>query len=114
MNPEQVTGMIRQFLPFVSGIATALGLTWFDGVASAVLATIGPVGALASLVWSLVNKKQGNIVAMAAAVPSVKAIEMSNTAEGRAIAAPGVTPDNVTVSPVTPAAGPIGTGSMRR
>lgn len=111
MNPEQVMGMIRQFLPFVSGIATALGLTWFDGVVAAILSTVGPVGALISLVWSLVNKKEASILALAAVVPGVKQIEMKDTPEGRALAAPGVTPDNVIVAPPS---GPLGVGSMRR
>ncbi len=86
MNPEQVVGTIRQFLPFFSGIAAALGWTWFDGVASAVLLTIGPVGGLISLVWSLVSKKQANVVAAAIAVaPTGTRVALPNTPEGRAI-----------------------------
>ncbi len=95
MNPEQLVGTIRQFLPFVSGIAAALGWTWFDGVAGAILATIGPVGGLVSLVWSLVSKKQANIVTAAAAVPGVQSIVLAPTAAGRALEQ--ATPSNVNV-----------------
>lgn len=96
MNPEQLIGTIRQFLPFFSGIAAALGFTWFDGVAGAVLATIGPVGGLISLIWSLVSKKQANILAAAAAIPAVKRIELQPTSEG--ISLERATPSNVVVA----------------
>lgn len=109
MNPEQITGLIRQFLPFVSGIATALGLTWFDGVASAVMATIGPVGALISVVWSLVNKKEANIVTMAAVVPGVRSIALEATPEGRVLAT--ATPPNVAVAAGDVGSAPRGAGN---
>lgn len=95
MNPEQITGIIRQFLPFVSGIAMALGLTWFDGVAASVLAALGPVGALVSLIWSLVNKTNANLVKTASVVPGVRSITLDNTVAGRTLAQ--VTPSNVNV-----------------
>lgn len=106
LNPEQVTGTIRQFLPFFSGIATALGVTWFDGVASAVLATVGPLMGLASLVWSLTNKKEANILLSAKAVPGVQNINLNNTAQGRALehatlTVPGIAVDHTPeVTPV--------------
>ena len=96
MNPDQIAGIIRQFLPFVSGIAVALGLTWFDGVASAVLNVLGPATALISLVWSLASKTPANVLASAAAIPSVKTIVLADTNVGRELAAS--TPPNVTIA----------------
>jgi hypothetical protein len=97
MNPDQVVGTIRQFLPFVGGIATALGLTWFDGLASAVLATIGPVMTLVSLIWSLISKTHANTLTSAAAIPGVAGIVLTDTNAGRTLAAN--TPANVAVKP---------------
>lgn len=99
MNPDQVVGTIRQFLPFVSGIALALGLTWFDGVASAVLNVIGPVTALVSLVWSLIDKTKASTIAKVATMSGVKSIALEDNNAGRALAP--VTPLNVNVA-VTP------------
>ena len=96
MNPDQIIGTIRQFLPFVGGIATALGWTWFDGVASATLAVLGPAMTLGSLVWSLISKTHANIVSSAAAVPGVSSITLTDTNAGRALAS--ATPSNVNVS----------------
>lgn len=100
MNPEMITGTIRQWLPYASGIATALGLTWFDGVASTILSLSGPAGFLISWIWSMSNKTEGNILTMAANVPGVARIEMFDSERGRALAAPGVTPPKVQVAPV--------------
>ena len=104
MNPEQVMGLIRQFLPFVSGIATALGLTWFDGVAAAVLQVVGPLMGLGSLVWSLVNKKQANILTAAKGLtdengsPLVEHILLAPTVAGRKLE--DETPAGVSTKPV--------------
>lgn len=111
MNSEQVTSMIRQFLPFISGIATALGLTWFDGVASAVLATIGPVMGLVSVIWSLVKNKQANILASAkgltdsSGAPIVEHIQLAPTPTG--VQLQNETPAGISVAPapLTAAAG---------
>ena len=97
MNPDQIAGTIRQFLPFVSGIATALGLTWFDGLAAAILNVLGPAMALGSLVWSLVSKTHANTLTSAAAIPGVAGIVLTDTNAGRALAAN--TPANVAVKP---------------
>lgn len=97
MNTEQIIGLIRQFLPFASGIAAALGWTWFDGVAAAILQVIGPLGALISLVWSLVSKTNANIVTSAAKVPGVATITLQPNAAGAALAPNSVTPPNVTL-----------------
>ncbi len=96
MNPDQIAGTIRQFLPFVSGIATALGLTWFDGVAAAVLNVLGPATALISLVWSLVSKTHASTLTSAAAIPGVSNIVLADTVAGRALAP--LTPPNVAVA----------------
>lgn len=95
MNSDQVVGTIRQFLPFVSGIATALGLTWFDGVASAVLATVGPVGALISLIWSLIDKTKTSTINRVAAMPEVKSVILVDNNAGRATAS--TTASNVVI-----------------
>lgn len=105
MNPAQLEGTIRQFLPFFSGIALALGWTWFDGVASAILMALGPVMGLASLIWSLVSKKQANIVAAAAAlrdansVPIVERIALAPTVAGHDVEAATPHLPNVAVVP---------------
>lgn len=105
MNAIQVEKLIRQFLPFASGIALALGWTWFDGVASAVLLALGPAAALVSLVWSLVSGKQANVVAAAASLrdensrPVVKHIELAPTPAGKAIEEATPTLPNVAVAP---------------
>lgn len=113
MNSEQVTALIRQFLPFISGIATALGLTWFDGVASAVLATVGPVMGLVSVIWSLVKNKQANILTAAkgltdsSGAPIVEHIQLAPTPTG--IQLQNETPAGIsTIPPMTAGA------SMRR
>jgi len=106
LNPEQVVGTIRQFLPFFSGIATALGVTWFDGVASAVLATIGPLMGLISLVWSLVSKTQANTLIAAKSMvdskgqPIVEQINLAPTAAGMKLQAQ--TPAGIVVPNTTP------------
>ena len=97
MNPDQIIGTIRQFLPFVGGIATALGWTWFDGLAAATLAVLGPAMTLGSLVWSLISKTHASTLTSAAAIPGVSNIVLTDTAAGRALA-PG-TPPNVAVKP---------------
>ena len=100
MNPEQITGLIRQVLPFLSGLATALGLTWFDGVAAATLNVIGPLMGLASVVWSLINKTQANIVTMAAVVPGVQHIDLFPTVEGKVLDAATKEIPNVSIKTV--------------
>ena len=100
MNPEQLVGLIRQFLPYFSGIATALGWTWFDGLAASVLQIIGPAAAIGSLVWSLISKTHANIVSSAAAVPGVANIALNDNAAGRALAP--VMPPNVNISATAP------------
>lgn len=101
MNTEQIIGMIRQFLPFIAGVATILG--WnksgqFDALGAAVVAAIGPLMALGSLVWSMVSKTNANLVATAASVPGVSTITLTPNAAGAALAP--VTPPNV-VMPTT-------------
>jgi hypothetical protein len=100
MNPEQVVGIIRQFLPFAAGIATILG--WnkageFDALGAAVVSAIGPVMGLASLVWSLVSKTNANIVTSAAKVPGVANIQLQQNEAGLALAPNSVTPPNVSL-----------------
>ncbi len=103
MNSEQLIGTIRQFLPFFSGIATALGWTWFDGVAGAALQAIGPVMGLVSLVWSLVSKKQANILIAAKSLtdvngaPVVEHIVLAPTIAGRQLEE--VTPTGISTKP---------------
>lgn len=99
MNSEQIVGTIRQFLPFVGGIITALG--WnkdgkFDSLANAAIALIGPAMTFGSLVWSLVSKTNAAIVTKAASVPGVASINLQNNAAGAALAP--VTPPNVNVT----------------
>ncbi len=101
MNSEMIVGMIRQFLPFIAGIATILG--WnkagqFDAIGAAVIAAIGPLMALGSLIWSLISKTDAALVTTAANVPGVSTITLSPTPAGTALAAN--TPANVGIAPV--------------
>lgn len=98
MNSEQVIGMIRQFLPFMAGVATILG--WnkngqFDSLVTAILATIGPLMAVGSLVWSMMSKTNAAIVSTAAKAPGVDTIILQNNSTGAALAPNSVTPSNV-------------------
>ncbi len=100
MNAEQIIGMIRQFLPFVAGIATILG--WnkdgkFDTLVSTLLTAIGPIMLAASAIWSYFSKTDGALVSTAAAVPGVSHITLANTPAGEALAPNTVTPANVTM-----------------
>lgn len=100
MNAEQVVGTIRQFLPFIAGIVTAMG--WnkdgkFNTLADALIAAIGPGMALISVVWSFFSKTNAALVSKAANVPGVASITLENTVDGRALAPNSVTPSNVQV-----------------
>lgn len=105
MSAEQIAGQVRVFLAMFTGVAGILGLTWYGAVSQAVidsigpvLAAVGPVTGLVTIIWSLVSKKPANILTSAATVlPGIK-IELPPTPEGRALAAPGVTPPNVVVA----------------
>lgn len=98
MNSEQIVGLIRQFLPFIGGIVTALG--WnkageFDALSAAFVQAIGPVMTLGSVIWSLVAKTNASLVTSAAKVPGVATITLQPNAAGQALAP--VTPPNVQV-----------------
>ncbi|HYV34101.1 MAG TPA: hypothetical protein VE988_00265 [Gemmataceae bacterium] len=114
MNPDQVIGVVRQFLPFVGGLVSMFG--WlkageFEALSGAVVAAIGPVMLLGSAVWSVVSKTDANLVKSAAAVPGVRSIDLRDNPEGRALAP--VTPNNVNVTPSPIQTGPLGVGGMR-
>lgn len=100
MNPDQITGIIRQFLPFAAGIATILG--WnkageFDALGAAFVSAIGPVMGLGSLIWSILSKTNAKIVSSAAATPGVATIQLQPNEAGRALAPNSVTPPNVSL-----------------
>lgn len=122
MNAEQVTGQVRTFVAMFSGVAAILGLTWYGAVSEAVINAIGPVSLaigpvmyVGATIWSAVTKTKANRLASAAVViPGVK-IVLPPTPEGRALAAPGVTPDNVVVaSNMTAPDGGVGGQQARR
>ncbi len=98
MNTEMVLGMIRQFLPFLAGVATILG--WnkngqFDALSTAILATVGPLMAVGSAIWMLMGKTNAAIVSKAANAPGVDTIILQNNTTGAALAPNNVTPSNV-------------------
>lgn len=112
MSAQQIEGQARIFLSFAGGIAAALGLTWFGSVSQAfldaigpTLAAVGPIVGLATAIWSAISKKQANILTTATALTDdagrrvVANIQLAPTPAGVALAAPGVTPPNVTVAP---------------
>ena len=96
MNPDQIESQVRLWLSVASGIAGALGWTWFDGLAAKIAAFAGPAFALGLAVWSLIANKQANRVASVAAMPEVKKIELQPTSAGAKLEA--VTPPNVAVA----------------
>lgn len=96
MNPEQVSGQVRLWLAVFSGIAGALGWTWFDGLAAQIAAAAGPLTALGLAIWSLLSKTKANQVATVASMPEVKKIELQPTIAGAAL--DRATPPNVQVA----------------
>lgn len=95
MNPEQLNGQIRLWLAVFSGIAGALGWTWFDGLAAQIMAAAGPVMALGIAVWSLLSKTKANQISAVAAMPEVKSIDLQPTVAGAVLNR--ATPANVQV-----------------
>lgn len=125
MNAQQIEGQVRIFLAMFTGVAGILGLTWYGAVSEAFINTIGPVfgaitpiSALVTIVWSLITKKQANILATAKGLtdergaPIVEHIALAPTAAG--VRLQNETPAGVSVGLPAPATGPLGTGSMRR
>lgn len=113
MNYEQVTGLIRQILPVVGGVAIAFGWLTKDQVGTLVTnvaAAAGPLMIIGSTIWSLVNKTDKAIVAAANALPQVQGVVTKPTEEGRELAAS--VPSSTVVSAGTPAAKSIATGSI--
>ena len=73
MNQDQIMGLLRQVLPIIGGIATALGWLSPDKVASltaTILAIAGPAAMLVGVVWSLIANKQTSIAASLGANPN--------------------------------------------
>lgn len=101
MNPEQVVGLIRQFLPFAGGIAAALGWSaQFDMASNLILQIAGPAATIASVIWSMWSKTHANIVSAAAVVPGVREIVLQPNAAGQALAP--ATPPNVNIVSAPP------------
>lgn len=101
MSTEQIMALIRQILPVMGGIAVSFG--WLtagqlEGYTATILQVSGPLLILASTIWALVKNTKASIVATAASIPEVKAIQVAPTPEGVKLAAPGTTPPNVTVA----------------
>lgn len=100
-------GLLQQLLPTLGGIAIALGWLTKEQVAewvAFILQIAGPLMIVAGLVWSFIVNSKAAIITSAAQMTDsagnklVKSVEVANTPEGRAIAAPAVTPANVIVS----------------
>lgn len=103
MNPVQLESQARIWVSMFAGVAGILGLTWYGAVSEAVInaigpvcAAIGPVAYVATTVWSLISKKNANIVTNAANVPGVAHIVLTANPAGRALES--ATPANVSVS----------------
>lgn len=84
MSQDQIMGLLRQILPIIGGIATALGWISPEKVASltaTILSIAGPVIALAGIVWALVANSKSSI---AASIGAMAETRVTPTAGGTA------------------------------
>lgn len=110
MNREQILGLIRQVLPFVGGYLVTKGYISEEGFAAISDDLVGAAGlviALASGVWSMMDKTDKAIVAKAEALPEVAKVEMCCTPPGVEIAKALNKPSSVTVQKPAPHTAPL-------
>lgn len=93
MSWDQISGLLRQILPFAGGILVALG--WFNPdqaqtVITNIAAIIGPISTIIGIVWSIKANTKSAILTSAAAIPEVKRIEVSSQDLAASIPAPEV------------------------
>lgn len=103
-NKQQWYTVIRTVAVFVSGILVAKGILPADfnpsQVVDALVAIVGGVGTIATLVQSLNSKTDKNQIAVVAAMPDVARIEIKrNATDGVAAAVNDSTPLFVKVVP---------------
>lgn len=119
MNQEQIMALVRQVLLIGGTLATTLGWATPDKIAgwtATILSLVGPVFMLGSVVMSLVNKTQANLITAAAlqtdpnGVPIVKKVEINPLAQGATEIA-RATPSNVNIASA-PASGVASPGSL--
>lgn len=95
MNPVQLEGLARQVLPILGTLLAVFGISaaTANTIVNTLLAIIGPLMAIASVLWDLFANKTSAVISKTAALPEVKEITLEPTVPSSMVSA---TPDNVT------------------
>lgn len=95
MTPQQ-TALIQQILAIVGSVVTAMGWSTPTEVATwitVIMQVVGPVSALAGLVWAAISTRKASVITAVAAMPEVYKVEVTDPT----LARNDVTPHNVTI-----------------
>lgn len=95
MNQVQLPASIMSLISFAAGLFAGRGLFGWD--TATWTAVLGAVAGLAVTISTAFMTRKSAIVTTVANLPEVKSVAVEATPEGRALAAPGVTPSNVQV-----------------
>lgn len=95
MNSTQLEAFARQVLPILGTLMTVLGIksATANAIIDLLMAIIGPLMTIASVVWMFISNTKSNIIAKAANLDEVKDIKLTPQAPNTLVAS---TPDNVT------------------
>ena len=91
MDPKLSSATERLATIYVTYFITKYG----SGLTSSAPDIVVVLMSAASVAWGIYKNRASALVTSAASVPGVRAIELSNTSEGRALST--ATPDNVSV-----------------
>lgn len=81
MTQDQIMALIRQVIPIIGGLLTALG--WMSPETVAKLAGLatqigGPIVIVAGAIWAFIANSKTSIIASASAMPEVKEIVVAD------------------------------------
>lgn len=96
LNQEQLLALVRDVLRIGGTVLVTLGVATagqVESLTTALLTIIPAIAAIAGVVWGLLNKTETNMIASAAAQPSVTRIEVNTAAMANSITAPEVVPN---------------------